>query len=365
MSDFEDYLKWRGDLPFEQVPMNEVDAYLISILGTPDLSGIVPDDGVGITLKEAYSKYYERKDINPDYLGRLFPPIISKNLRVAAKTERFSELILSDYFQKYNEEENEQISAITIKIPDGPYVIAFRGTDDTLVGWKEDILMGVRNEIASQRDASSYLKKIADKTKGPLMIMGHSKGGNLSVYAGIMAEKSIRDRIVKIYNFDGPGFRKDFWESENAQEMKNKTLTYISQNTLVGALLTHGGKVKICSCKKTGPIAHELMYWDLVGPKFTRARALSVQSTRFGELFNRQMNKMTDEEIERFVEDLFAALRSTGAVTITDIGAKSPLENYHIIKELYKKSSVKHMAKDIAVLFKELITEKTKKEKTK
>lgn len=350
MNDIPEYLSWRGDIPFSQVPMNEVDAYVLAKIGVPDLNGLVGEEGEPVPLKDAYRAYFGRKDIDPDYFGRLNQTILSKTLRRLPDTVRFGDLPLSDYLQKESEVMTEQFSALTIALPDGPTVVTFRGTDDTIVGWKENFLMAARDVVPAQKDALDYLVRMAARHPGPLVVIGHSKGGNLSVFAAVMAPAEIQDRIEAVYNFDGPGFRNEFWLQPGVPRVRNRIRSYVSQHTMVGTLLTQSEELVICRSKRTGPVAHEAMYWDVMGPGFVRAKKLSALSVEFDRLLDLKMQGMSREEIERFVEDFFGILTSTGASTLTDLARLSPEQLRRVVREMGSTESVKEFGKEFAEL---------------
>ncbi len=350
MNNITTYLQWRGEISFQQVPYNEVDAYILSKIGVPDFSGILSSDGAGIPLEDVFARYFSRKDINPDYLGRLNLPILAQTLRQLPKTDRFGSLILSDYIQKNNADVNEQISALTISLPGGPTVITFRGTDDTIVGWKENFLMAVQSTVPAQADAVEYLTRTAQKHPGPLAIMGHSKGGNLAVYAAVMAPEDIQSRITKVYNFDGPGFRQEFWAQPGMARMKDRIQYYVSQHTMVGTMLTQPEEIIICRSNRSGPLAHEVLFWEVMGSSFVREKKLSSLSAEFGRLLNRQRENMTDAEISRFIEDFFGVLTSTGAATLTDLTNLSLKQLRRLLKEINGTESIKEFGKELAEL---------------
>lgn len=351
MSTVADYLQWRGDIPFDRMPVNEVDAYLLAKIGAPDLSGIVPAEGEGIPLREAYARYFARTDIDPDYFGKLIPAEQVRNLRRLMETDRFKDLILSDYLEKISEKRTEQISALTLTIPGGPTVVTFRGTDDTIVGWKENFLLAVQGTVAAQRDALRYLTRVAETHPGELMVMGHSKGGNLSVYASVSAPKEIRDRISRVINFDGPGFREEFWHTPEAVEMTPRIENYMSQYAMVGALMTQSGPAEICRSTRSGPLAHEVMFWEVKGPSFVREPKREPSSEEFGHLINTRMDQMTDEEIERVVEDIFGVLMSGGATTLTQLVRQNVDQTARMVREIAGSDSVRELCRGLAETF--------------
>lgn len=347
MARLSDYLDWRGDLPFDRDPCNEADAYLLAKIGVPDLRGIVPEEGPGVPLKEAYAAWYGRTDIDPDYLGRLNQKVLSMTLRRLPETERFGSLLLSDYLEIRNEAEDEQISALTITLPGGLTAVTYRGTDDTIVGWKENFLMGVRDTVRAQEDALEYLKRVAERHPGPLALMGHSKGGNLAVFAAALAPGEIRDRIRWVYNFDGPGFREEFLRLKEVGLIRDRVRSFLPQSSMVGILLRQVNEPVILRCDRSGPTAHEGLYWEVLGTSFVREEKLNPMSVGFGRLIEGQMRQRNEEELSRFVEDFFAALTSTGAVTLTDLSNQSAEQFHRLLRAVTDTPSIRGFGKDI------------------
>ena len=173
----------------------------------------------------AKEKILQKEDID------LFPAM--------AKSNRFSQMKITGYINKIDQEEEKQFSAITIFIPDGTMYISFRGTDNTLIGWKEDFNMSFQEKVPSQLDAIKYVKQIANQYENPIRIGGHSKGGNIAVYAASFSPKEIQNRIKNVYNNDGPGFHENIIIKPSYQKMLSKVHTFVPQTSIIGRLLYH------------------------------------------------------------------------------------------------------------------------------
>ena len=188
-----DYLKWR-DLKLEKVEFTEVDNLILSRLAYFPLDNAVEDKE--ITIKNAYEKYLTVK-----HKGRILQEEDSQLFPLLANSIRFGKLKLTEYVNKIDLNNEEQFSAVTILMPNGMIYISYRGTDNTIVGWKEDLNMSFKELVPAQTTAKNYLNKIAEKYKDKQIIVGgHSKGGNLAVYAAAYCEPKIQDRIIKVYN---------------------------------------------------------------------------------------------------------------------------------------------------------------------
>ena len=219
MANLMDYLDWRGDLTLEISPFNEVDALILAELSFVDFDGIVPPPelGRGLPLCEAAEAFFARHGGKDVPMGVLVPDTISKMLRKLMTSPRFRNMTLNGYTALLDDSIEQQFAALTIDLGNGSIYISFRGTDDTIVGWKEDLNMGFLEEIPSQKQAVEYVARVArqysDKT---IRIGGHSKGGNLAVYSAAKSSGEIQERIVAVHNNDGPGFAWDISETPQA-----------------------------------------------------------------------------------------------------------------------------------------------------
>ncbi|MBS7387883.1 MAG: DUF2974 domain-containing protein, partial [Eubacteriales bacterium] len=240
MANIMDYIQWRGDLTFSERPFNEVDGLIFAELSYVDYSNIVPNTVVeGITLKRAAEEYFLKYPDSRGRLGIVVPDSIHDLLRAAGNSERFGSVVLSGYVAETSEEKEEQFSAVTFTIGDGIRCIAFRGTDDTIVGWKENFNMCYMFPVPAQSDAANYLNMVAADWNKDLIITGHSKGGNLAVYAAAYCLPEAQEHITAVYNFDGPGFPTSQITLENYGRIRGLMTTLLPEADIVGILLDH------------------------------------------------------------------------------------------------------------------------------
>ena len=167
-----DYLTWRGDVPFSVSPPNEVDNYIHCKIGTLDFTGIVPENELYVPLPQAVEAYFAAG--GAEKLGALSSPYIAPMVKRLPETVRFRVVMLTGFRQVHDEKKTEQFSALTLRLPGGRHYVTFRGTDDTIVGWKEDCLLTVMDEIPAQRDALDYLTWAASVYPGKLAVGGRS-----------------------------------------------------------------------------------------------------------------------------------------------------------------------------------------------
>ena len=266
-----DYLTWRGDVPFSVSPPNEVDNYIHCKIGTLDFTGIVPENELYVPLPQAVEAYFAAG--GAEKLGALSSPYIAPMVKRLPETVRFREVMLTGFRQVYDEKKTEQFSALTLRLPGGQHYVTFRGTDDTIVGWKEDCLLTVMDEIPAQRDAVEYLTWAASVYPGKIAVGGHSKGGNLAMYAAAMVPESVQERIGNIYNNDGPGFQEKILQTEGYRRIKPRIKTILSQNAMVGTLLWNDCDYTVVKSTAALLGAHDGFTW---GSSWGRRRPLSA-----------------------------------------------------------------------------------------
>ena len=217
MANIFDYIKWRGDLSLEQSEFNEIDNLILSRFSYFPFDKIIEENEI-VTIKELSERF---KQINKNDMQILWEDDINL-FPLMGQSKRFGEMLATKYINKIDTEQEKQFSAITILMPDNTIYVAYRGTDNTIVGWKEDFNMSFKSHVASQIDSVKYLEEIAQIYSNKLRIGGHSKGGNLAVYASTFANKKIKDRIINVYNNDGPGFGDDIVNTSEYKQMIEK-----------------------------------------------------------------------------------------------------------------------------------------------
>ena len=318
MSNFLDYLDWRGDLPFTRDPFNEVDNLILSEVAYAELSGIVPAPGEegSVTLREAAERYEaEGRD-----QSRLANDPKALLLRAGA-SERFGTVRLSAYTDEVDAAEQLQFAAVTAELADGSVFVAFRGTDNTLVGWREDFNISVLSETPGQRRAERYLNDTAARLEGPLRVGGHSKGGNLAFYAAAFCDRETKRRLLAAYSNDGPGFRREVTERALYREIAPKLNKYLPDESIIGLLLTDGEGRTIIRSSAEGGQQHNPYTWQVQGSRFVRTEKLSAGSVLLDEALDRWVDQLSDAQRNNLVTAIFDSLEATGAVTFNELNA--------------------------------------------
>ena len=235
------------------------------------------------------------------------------------QSQRFGSLLLHDYVKEIDLDREMQFSAICIDFANGTYV-SYCGTDDTLVGWKEDFNMSILNEIPSQQQAVEYLTRVGYQSpQNELYVGGHSKGGNLAVYASIYVEESIQNRIVAVYNNDGPGFTGYMMGDPGYLAMVPRIKTYIPQSSVIGMLLEHEEPYTVIKSKSVSLLQHDPYSWELLGREFVQMQDVTEDSQFLDTAIKTWFAEMTNQERNQLVDVMFTLLDTGNIENVLDI----------------------------------------------
>ena len=338
MADLFDYLHWRGDLSFQQCPVNAVDALIFSALSYIDLGGSAeafPE--IPISLREASEEFFRLPGVQARCRTKNDPSL----LMAAAETRRFGECLLLQYRNRLVPEEETQFAAVTFLLDDDSGFIAFRGTDYSLTGWKEDFNMSFRDTIPSQLLALDYVRELGSRYIMPLRIGGHSKGGNLAVFSAVKAAEDIRSRILNVYSMDGPGFTDYLMSDPVYKEMAPKIQTIIPQSSVIGMLLEHEEPYTIIKSKQLGLLQHELYSWEVDGPAFVPMEEITADSRFLDQTIKTWFSGMTNEERNEIVDAIFDLLSMGDVENVMDILQPKNLKHY--LKTLATNGRIRKM----------------------
>ena len=335
MSTLTDYIKWRGDLSFHQDKCNDFDNLVFSAIAYVDLNDILSDHEKGlVSLCDVSNQYFEKSGNKVLHVDN---PVLREApgiLRQAAMTKRYGQVYIRNYTSETKDEENLQFAAMEFVMTDGNSYIAFRGTDDTIVGWKEDFLLAA-TEVESEKKAVDYVYSIMKGNNNCFHIGGHSKGGHLAVYAAVRCPADIQDRILNVYTNDGPGFSKGFAEEARKSPILDRIVRIIPEYSVVGMLLESIGKTTIVKSTNKLILQHDLMTWELDGPEFVTVREVSKTSKKLQKSITTWLDQFEIEERDQFIDEIFAVLESSGKETFTEVidGGLKSFQN--MTKHLY------------------------------
>lgn len=252
--------------------------------------------------------------------GTNWDPEGSRDLLFAVcSSPRFRDARLCLFAFRTDRDSAEQFAAMTFLLPGGGAFIAFRGTDSTLVGWHEDFNMASRCPVPSQREAHAYVERVASALDGPLYLGGHSKGGNLAVYAASCVDASVQERIVRVYSHDGPGFNEEFLASEGYQRVRERVEKVVPKSSIIGLIMDTERDFTVVESDGISVLQHNPFLWEVDGCAFRVADGLSASSRYFAATISDWMDRFTAEERASFIDTLFDVLSVPGAMRFADI----------------------------------------------
>lgn len=319
MGNVVDYLIQYGKYKFSEKQFNHIDSLILCQLSYLKFEGIIP----GLTKRR---KSMNLMDVftHPDreklFADERFEVVNRSLFEAAAFSLRFQNSKLNYMMELTDIEQQMQFAAMTFFLEDGTIYIAYRGTDETIVGWKEDFNMAFKEPIPSQLLAAEYLNQAAKKFDGPFMIGGHSKGGNLSVYASMKCEPLIKQRISRIYTNDGPGFVEGIFASQDFESIKSRIVKIVPQSSMIGMLLQHQEDyMVVASTGKGGMGQHDPFTWEIENGDFVYHSDLNQSRKMFNERLNNWVDSLNDEQRTTFIETLFQIISVTEADTLMDL----------------------------------------------
>lgn len=318
MANIFDYIDWRGDISFRESPFNDVDALILAQLSYLPFEGVL-QRGFGSQMR-----LYDAAELfDPEKVSDKLKIITFKDdcelVRRLRGSTRFADILLDGYINETEPDKGEQFAALTFILPDGRKYISYRGTDDTIAGWKEDMNFSFMIETPSQLRAVKYLNdNFVGETEG-LMLGGHSKGGNLAVYAAVYCEDEFRELIQKVYDFDGPGFRSEIADSQDYRRMIPNIISFIPETSFIGQLLTANVEHNIVKSSAFGIMQHIAYSWEVS----RSALVLTNELSRAGSLINKTMkswiDSLDDESRRMTVKAVFDVLEAPEAETFGEL----------------------------------------------
>jgi len=357
VADMFDYIQWRGDIPFSKMGVNPVDALVFSTLSYIDFEGIAADvPDVGVKLSYAAEMFLSQEELK----NRIRVKSDINLLRAAASSERFGKARITFYRKILDFEKETQFAAMTFLLNDGTAMLTYRGTDFNLIGWKEDFNMTFQESIPAQEEALRYLNEYAAKTNARMRLVGHSKGGNIAVYAAARADEKIQERIIEVHNQDGPGFTESLMGNPGYIAMVPKIKTFIPQSSIVGMLLEHEEPYTVIKSKNIGAMQHDPYSWEVMGPDFIYLQEVTEQSKFVDRAIKTWLESMTKDERSRFADAVFDTLEASGASRTWDLlklkNIKSVIKEFSEDEE--KRKIITDELEDFAQILKDSILAK-------
>ena len=307
MSNLLDYLRWRGDLPMTAVPLGGVDGLILAQLSMLRWENALRE-GESAPL-EALAPAMATKPVSEGFTAEND----EKLLALAAPSRRFGGVTVGDYVNTVDDDSTMQFAAVALRLPDGTTFAAFRGTDSTLTGWKEDCNMAFSKPVPAQEAAAEYLNALARRYPGGLRVGGHSKGGNLAMYAASHMEDAARERLLAVYNYDGPGLSDRMDAPALYARVTGRLHSYVPQGSVVGMLLAHPDEYTVVKSNSVSIWQHDPYSWQVEGPDFVTLAELSRDSARFDLTFRQWLAGLDEDDRALLVNRVFDVLCATNS----------------------------------------------------
>ncbi len=336
MANLDDYLTWRGDVPFDLDPFNEVDNAILCELVYAAFDGIVPGPGLKekISIEDAcdlfFAKYSEEELRSKATFTKLAPFLMQK----MAHSRRFGGTKLSGFVNEVDAENQSQFAVCTFYLTDGTIFVAFRGTDDTLVGWKEDFNISFSEGTGGQLKAVKYLNKNFARTMKLIRVGGHSKGGNFAVYGSAFCKPHIKDNIIAIYTNDGPGCIQEVIKTAEYKSIIKRVHKIVPNESIIGMIMYTKAKKKIVLSSAKGINQHDLFSWQVERNHFVSVDELSPSAVLIDKTIKKWTKKYDYETRKAFGDALFASIVSAGATRMSHITSKKVRSIASITKEI-------------------------------
>lgn len=356
MANMMDYLDWRGDLTFAQSPFNEVDNLILAQLSYVNFDYVVPPatSEEAVTVQEASERYFARYPeetlAETAYLFRVSAALLKK----LGTCRRFAEAKLSKFVNVVDLDQTKQFSAMHVSLGDGSLYVAYRGTDNTVVGWKENFNMSFTTPVPSQYEAVHYLEQTGREGDAPIRLGGHSKGGNLAVYAAMRCSAPIRERIVEVYNNDGPGFDVGMTQTVEYQAMLPRVRTIVPQSSIVGMLLEHEEEYIVVQSSQKRFMQHDAMSWEVLGAQFIHVENMTKESRLLNVALRSWLDGMDRAEREQFVDAMFYIFEATNVQSFHDLSQAKWKKVSEMTKALNQSPENKEvLTRTLKLLFRE------------
>lgn len=323
MANVMDYIKKYGDISFCDMPFGEADNVALCGMYYMPFDKVVSDsfEDEPVDYKTASDEIFELRGRKHTPVGLVLLKNISEQMVLMSKYKRFQEMKVVAAVRVYEKAPAVQFEAATFLLPDGKIVVLFKGTDDTLTGWKEDFDILTKKGIPSNSLSIEYLEKAAKNFDGNIIVCGHSKGGFIAQYAALYSSKEVRDRIEVVYNDDGPGFWDySYLESETYAEMLPKYRHFVPQSSFIGMMLAHDNDYEIIKSNQIlGPLQHDLNSWQFSGKKLVRAEELTDMGKMNDGVLRDLVGGLDDESekvLDTVLDKVLSGVNQTGLLDV-------------------------------------------------
>lgn len=328
-----DYLDQVAYDSIYDTPFNELDMLMLTEITYLPFDQIVSDQ----MSPDCTCRLFEAAEKAPQDLSMLVTKNRLKLLEKVASSTRFKNIRLMGYVNDIDPDVQKQFAAMIFKIKPDSYVLTFRGTDDSIIGWKEDFHMTYMDQVPTQKTAVNYLRKAMDALPGQFILTGHSKGGNLASYAASQIEPEYQERIQSIYSYDAPGLNHSVITSQGYQTISDKIKRYIPQGSIVGMMLETPKQAQIVKSTAIGGLAqHDTFSWQISDQTFVLLDNLNPDSLQVDKTLKNWVDSVSDEELKDFFDLFFGLILDAGISSINDL---TKLENFNKILAVFENAN--------------------------
>ncbi|WP_302170866.1 Mbeg1-like protein [uncultured Streptococcus sp.] len=318
-----DYLEKVENLTFDQEPLNILDKVCINEIGylTYEKWLTASDLKKPINLHD----FAEGKELNPDYTFMVTKERVEL-AEAMVRSRRFAGLSLSNYRSVLDKEVEKQFAAMIFSLPELDYhQLVFRGTDDSVIGWKEDFQLTYSREIPAHRSAMTFLEDHLPNLSGCITVSGHSKGGNLALYSAVQSSPALREKIAELLLLDSPGLMKSLLEKPSYQELKAKMTVIRPQDSVVGVMLYWDRPAQLVAAEGIGFAQHNALTWevDLTTNDFVYVDQPTELSQRLEETFQEWIETLPNQQLKQVCDLVFDTILDSGIESLDDIGIQA------------------------------------------
>lgn len=315
-----DYLKEFGDVSLEEMPMNDVDSLALCQLSYLKFDGLVPDvreNKRSVTLEELA----QEAECDRLFADERFEKSNRALFEGLLSGRRFRSMKLNCHINVIEKEWETQFAAVTFLLEDGTMYIAYRGTDETIIGWKEDFNMAFLSPVPGQSYSVKYLNMVRGKLRRPFYIGGHSKGGNLAIYAAMNCAPSVQEQIVKVYCLDGPGFRPEVLEKCGYEKIADKVVKILPHSSLIGMLFERDTRYQVVESRTLGLAQHDPFTWLVENGSFCLADEVEAGRRRMDNTINEWLLSLDEQQLRTFVDTLYQVISASQAENLIEFTA--------------------------------------------
>ncbi len=344
--------------PFSSLPLNTVDSTILSWLSyiewREEDEAVRSDKGIEF-CKTTFTGSLQ------DMFSRMYGPHRSQRLfHILCENPRYRDIEIFGFTRLDDEVRQMQFACLSFRLPTKDIYIAFRGTDSSLYGWKEDFNLACESPIPSQEEALSTLERIAKKEEGRIYLGGHSKGGNLATYAAAKCNSEIQSRIEKVFSHDGPGFPEDFYTSEGYKAIRSKVIKTVPQSSIIGMLMNGSENVEIVRSDSISFLQHYPFNWRVSGTAFVKEEKLNADALFFNRVSSAILSRLDIEERALLVDTIYEMLRESGFKNAMDVVRLLPLALSRVLRKIKEsepdvKTRLETIAREIREAIKDSI----------